>query len=676
MTTRGEPERLLPSQFALDTDEFLRRFAAKELLYFQREDPDQPELPERVIVLDQGVRTWGSVRLALAAATFSLLAPRAKRCASVRLFLTSARGPIDITGQDVEAVADLLESSDLTPDPFSCLLLALHETAKGTAPRDVILLTHPRSVRHFMTPFENLRPNDRVFALAVDERGKAELGEWLLSGFATIRSFRVDLEAAENAKPESELDAPRPVPGAAGEWTGDIEPVPFPFRVGLLAEPQMFGFDATGEWLVIVSQNGILHGLAFDGSAAEVLPRAFHGSVVLDQVDAVLGVAGGVVVCGRTNAGTQQLQQVAVHYDRATRRVTSHLLGPAILEARWAAYPDLHCITLRTETVTGCALDLGTGGRYSKVTDTGLVSRARGAWDRSSKGGTPPFTLPVLSKTSVPEQTTIEQPYLNFIDKGFRVRRAEGIWAGAYLCNPLCDGKPLLEGATIHSAQLAGDVLALSLLNAGQRKLVLFRGPHGAILGEVTHSIRYAFSLSPDGELLARRDAMRSVVVSKSVDAAKPIATAPHAALHNALDVRLDAEPFRLTIAIGTFAHTFRLLNGELRYSLALGWDNFPEPKVPFTALARQASPIKYDEGRFPSNEGAASGPWRAVLDRLGQVLLYAKGELVAVFVVRRERAAAWIPGGVFWGTPALIGGPATPDAEKKIGRAIQNAGG
>jgi len=43
---------------------------------------------------------------------------------------------------------------------------------------------------------------------------------------------------------------------------------------------------------------------------------------------------------------------------------------------------------------------------------------------------------------------------------------------------------------------------------------------------------------------------------------------------------------------------------------------------------------------------------------------------------VRRERAAAWIPGGVFWGTSALIGGPATPDAEKKIGRAIQAAGG
>jgi hypothetical protein len=75
--------------------------------------------------------------------------------------------------------------------------------------------------------------------------------------------------------------------------------------------------------------------------------------------------------------------------------------------------------------------------------------------------------------------------------------------------------------------------------------------------------------------------------------------------------------------------------------------------------------------------EVVGSGPLRAVPDRLGQVLLYqSDGTPVAAFVVRRERAAAWIPGGVFWGEPSLIGGPATPDAERKIGQAIAAAGG
>ena len=57
VTTRGDPDRLLPGQFALDPDEFIRRFAERELLYFQREEPHATRRPERLIVLDQGVRT-------------------------------------------------------------------------------------------------------------------------------------------------------------------------------------------------------------------------------------------------------------------------------------------------------------------------------------------------------------------------------------------------------------------------------------------------------------------------------------------------------------------------------------------------------------------------------------------------------------------------------------------
>ncbi|MBA4187711.1 MAG: hypothetical protein C0467_06790 [Planctomycetaceae bacterium] len=700
VTTRGEPEQLLPTQFALDSDEFIRRFASRELLYFQKEEPHQPELPERVIVLDQGVRTWGSVRLALAAAAFSLLAPRANRCASVKLFLTSTHGPIDLTGQDVEAVADQLESSDLTPDPAACLVRAVHDLSTGPAPRDVILLTHPRSVRDMALSAKVIpRPSDRLFALTVDDRGKAELNEWHNGGVVAIRSFRVDLVAAEAARVENELPQPRHAPGTEGEWSGAVEPIPFPFRAGLVAEPYVFGFDADGEWLVIVGQNGILHGLLADGSLPEVLPRAFDGGAVLEQVDAVLGVTGGVVICGRMTPGREpavaspnpatysqriaaQLsgaaarvqEQVAAHYDRATRRVTLHFLGVALTNARWSAYPDLHCITVRAETVTGCALDLGTAGRYPGWSDAGLVSRARLAWDCSAKGGTPPFSLPALTTTSIPEHPGVGLPYLRVEKNTFRVRHAEPAWAPA--CEPQCDGKPLLEGATIHRAQLAANVLALAVVRAGERKLYLLRGPDGGVLGEVAHPVRNAFTLSPDGRLLVRRDATRSVVVSETHDPGRPVATAPHAALHNALDIRLDAKPFRLTIAIGTFAHTFRLLNGELRYSLALGWDNFPEDKVPLTAQQRSCPQTEYDAGRFPASEGAASGPWRAVLDRLGQVLLFANGVLVAAFLVRRERAAAWIPGGVFWGTPTLIGGPATPDAEKKIGHAILTAGG
>ncbi len=65
MTTTGNPEQILPSQFALDDLEFLRRFAERELLYFRREEPHSRTREELVVLLDQGVRTWGIVRLVL-----------------------------------------------------------------------------------------------------------------------------------------------------------------------------------------------------------------------------------------------------------------------------------------------------------------------------------------------------------------------------------------------------------------------------------------------------------------------------------------------------------------------------------------------------------------------------------------------------------------------------------
>src|SRR5262249_18734727 len=119
VTTRGDPERLLPAQFALDPAQFVRRFTSHELLYFKREEPQQAVRPERVVVLDQGVRTWGNVRLGLAAAAFSLLTRTTKRVGTLRLYLTSASAAVDLAGADVEAVAELLEASDLTPHPAS-----------------------------------------------------------------------------------------------------------------------------------------------------------------------------------------------------------------------------------------------------------------------------------------------------------------------------------------------------------------------------------------------------------------------------------------------------------------------------------------------------------------------------------------------------------------------------
>ena len=59
VTNKGQPDQILPGQFALDTMEFLRRFAERELLYYRREEPPVRTREQLVVVLDQGVRHLG-----------------------------------------------------------------------------------------------------------------------------------------------------------------------------------------------------------------------------------------------------------------------------------------------------------------------------------------------------------------------------------------------------------------------------------------------------------------------------------------------------------------------------------------------------------------------------------------------------------------------------------------
>ncbi len=364
-------------------------------------------------------------------------------------------------------------------------------------------------------------------------------------------------------------------------------------------------------------------------------------------------------------------QLVAAHYDRAARTVSLHTLGPASGAERWSAHPDLHCVAAHTDVLTGCALDLATGGRFPapSASASALVSRARLAWDRAPKRAAP-FELPIVPMPPG-DIATPGVPFLVRLNSDALYLRhsPSGSWNPL---TPLGDGKPLLAGTEIHRAQLAGDVLALAYGNAGGRRLLLLRGPDGAVLGEVEHSTRRAFTLSADGRWLARRDMSRAVAVAETAAPARTVATAAYAGLHDALALEL-AHPFCLTVVVGGHRHTFRLADGELKYKSR--WELIDLPNG--TKGTDYHTPTGYDFARFPPRETVHAAGWRAVVDRLGQVLLFrgSEGPLVAAFVVRRELVAAWIPGGVFWGDPRLIGGPATPDAGPKIGRAIAAGG-
>ena len=386
---KGDFAQLLPTQLTFETDEFVRRFAAGELLYFTREEPSDAMRPERIIVLDLGVRTWGGVRLALAGAALSLLRKDWKRYGVSRLFLTAAAELVDIAEAAPDRVIALLESSDLSANPATCLATAVNSAASARTPRDIILLTHPRSLHEpaLIAAAESKRSGDRLIAATVDEEG--------LRGAQPLEAWHCSSPSVQGRSgPCGECGsrcAETYACGGRGSRGGPGTSSQYPSRFGpvLVAEPQELAFDAEGEWLVVTARDGVLMGMTFDGGALEVLPRAFKDGTVLKQVSAVLGVTGGVVVCGimpYKMTGSMKMDiHVAAHYDRTAQRVTLHILCPTQGTATWSVNPPLHCITIKTTTGHGFSLDLTTRCRFPSSIETAMVQRAKRVGNRGNR---------------------------------------------------------------------------------------------------------------------------------------------------------------------------------------------------------------------------------------------------------------------------------------------------
>src|SRR5262249_11367351 len=132
-----------------------------------------------------------------------------------------------------------------------------------------------------------------------------------------------------------------------------------------------------------------------DGTRREVLPRGYLNGQLLKDVDAVLGVNDGFVVCGRFGASVQawkagQLQIVAFHYDFHHRRVRGYLIPAKNSDnPRWFSFPDLHCIGCRAGNEEW-TFDLATGGRAPDPDHTGeRTARARQALTRLGRRAVP-----------------------------------------------------------------------------------------------------------------------------------------------------------------------------------------------------------------------------------------------------------------------------------------------
>jgi hypothetical protein len=669
VSTRGQPEQLLPSQFALDDLEFVRRYAEHELLYFRREEPHVQVREELVVLLDQGVRTWGDVRLVLAAAVLALGKLAVRRKLPLLLGATSAGGRLlDPLQEPSESVGALVEASDLTANPGLALERVLEEPAP--AARDVILLTHPRNLAEadVAAAARRVGTDTRLFALTVDGHGAAAFAELRRGTPLPLARFQVDL--ARKTEP------PDPAPQAAADmpWRGDVEPIGFPFRFGVIAadEPPLFDFDGSGEWILQAGPHGLLHAWRVDWSRWEVLPRGMVGGGVLTAVRAVLGVAGGFVVGGHVHG-----ELVAVHYDFTARTCRAHRLGGRVNgPARWLHIRDLHCVVAEHhDQVFGVHLATGEHAFWSRERNESrgnsfALRACRRAWTCILP---PPRVAPL---DDLGQSERWDSPLLEHspITGALRLISGASTWD---LFTPQADGRPLLQGCEVLDAVLQGNVLAVRARHPdGHVCLHCFRGPQGQLIG----SLRVgegppAYTLSPDGRRLARHLAQGRIEV-RSLGSDIGVTRTPLGRSHVRLEVELGDR--WLAIGIGKRTHLVRWDQGRLECCHSEEAKHlFLGAKLPGTLLrgsmiaTPEALPqaFQYDRQRF-----VAGCRWTliAVVDTFGHVLLLKRtGELVCMFFTFRTGLAAWMPDGTRFRTAAFMDGPPTPGAAERIGQAL-----
>jgi hypothetical protein len=674
--THGHVEHILPSQFALDDIEFVRRFAENELLFFRREEPASKVREELVVLLDQGVRTWGTVRLVLTAAVVALIRRAERGHIPFQFACTShTDGIVDPTGIDESLFASLLEASDLSPHPGLALERVLD--LPTDVARDIVLLSHPRSLREedIVAVSRRVQPPTRLFTLTVNVRGDASLDQMSRGTPIKVRTFHVDMNQAVEI-PATTTQALPPT-----NWTGDIEPIGFPFHIGICLNTARFLFDLSlsGEWLLVASSgDGLLCAYTVANGHCEMLPRTCINGKVVTEFEKVIGVADGFVVIGRDDHTCWVL-----HYDFHRRRCTAHPLPLGQEHSSSWRYHYLshwHAIVVRRHD-GALAIDLTTGGWFPPPPATSRTERLS-VCQESRQVHQSSWTLDSREYQAFrdAEKYVVPPPHLLVVTEDgarapepcLRHHRSTGqlevLGWGWKPFIPQSDGMPALTQSNLLDAQLGGDVLAV--LSDGQPTccLRLFRGPDGFALPECVIPSWANFALSRDGRRLARQFGKVRVEVRDTETGTTLMRTARH----------FGCPRLAFTLGIGELhvrsAHWEQWINWKvgslIRHArhLRQAGPRFPISGIVATEAGRP-SWVRYDPRRFTI--GAEQGGLVVVADVFGNLIVFDRlGTLLCIFRVHEGATAAWLPDGTIFDSRPNSS-LSTPGASAKIAAAL-----
>lgn len=669
LANHGHPERLLPAQFGLDAEEFLRRFAERELLYYHREEPRTPEPEELVLLIDQGVRTWGVVRLVLGAAAVAIGRMADRRKIRVGIATTARSEPVDPSAIDPEELGTRLEGSDLTENP-SAALRGLLEIEPETGKRDIVVLSHPRALADpaMEAAAREVPEGTRLFSVSVDDQGRVQFNEVRGGRSVALCQFRADFDATA---PKARREAIT----AQSHWAGDVEPIGLPFRVRPLQSHQgprpMFAFDGAGSNLVTIDAFGFPVLRPIDGSPPEILPRAFCNGSLLRRPLHMIGTDGGFVLVGQAEPRSVQI----AWYDLRDRRVRA-FVAPTEPGPLWYVAESPELLVSRHSHAT-YAYRMRTGERIG-FDSSGLSTPEIDALRRASEQTLPPDQVVALhDRDTLPASGSLLR-----LSTSTGELHLHGLPHFLGRIQPLSDGKPRLAGLRIRKAVVKGDTLALDVRGSDAPQLLLFRSP-GEPLPEHTSEgwgSGSNFELSPDGRLIAISSKSGRVTVH---EVNRPGQVPLHATTSEPPETLFALGEDWLAIRVDTYSHTIRWDGECLGHRVAEDprGEVYPWRKAkvafgsPVLGLSRPGKPpvsLEYDNDRFPQKcDGFLI---TAVMDVHGQVvLLNSSGEVLAMFYAVDDQVAGWLPDGTRFGSPTLGGAPPTADAPERFVRRLRS---
>lgn len=196
ITNRGPLDRLMPSELAHDDEVLAVRVATNEALYAQREAPPYEPRTRRLVLLDAGVRMWGTPRVLGVAVALAL---RASAPAGVEVEMLRAEGtdlvPVDLGTR--AGIVRQLERIDRGLD-VRAALPALFEASEGDdGVGEPIVVTHAAAAADPAFRAKCVARGARCQLVTVDEHGELRLLEVTPRGVREVVAARLDVRALQ-----------------------------------------------------------------------------------------------------------------------------------------------------------------------------------------------------------------------------------------------------------------------------------------------------------------------------------------------------------------------------------------------------------------------------------------------------------------------------------------------